>query len=70
MHEGENGKNYCKEERNKNKGWWKAERKAVGGRKVNKLMEKKTEEESEKETRWKGRLSEKGYLNNGGMNEK
>jgi hypothetical protein len=33
-------------------------------------MEKKTEEEREKETRWKVRLSEKGYLKNGGMKEK
>lgn len=29
-----------------------------------KLMEKKAED---KEMRWKGRLSEKGYLNNGGI---
>jgi hypothetical protein len=70
MHESKNRKNYCKEERNKNKGWQKAERKTVGGRKVNKLMEKKTEEEREIEARWKGRLSEKECLKNGRMKKK
>ena len=33
-------------------------------------MEKKTQEEREKETRSKVRLSDKGYLKNGGMKEK
>ena len=33
-------------------------------------MEKKTEEEREKETSLKGRLSDKGYFKNGGMKEK
>jgi len=33
-------------------------------------MDKKTEEEREKETSWKVRLSEKRYLKNGGMKEK
>lgn len=38
-------------------------------RKVKKLMEKKTGEEREKVKGWKVRLSEKGYLKNGGMKE-
>jgi hypothetical protein len=33
-------------------------------------MEKKTEEEREKETRWKVGFSEKRYLKNGEMKEK